>query len=237
MPGAWAALRLAVMRACAAAGRECVVPEVSRNRNFGESGANMNVQAFRRYFSHMGFARVRGSGLAAGLRNMAHVPCDSRRRHAAPARPQAPAADFGDLSYLLLPAYEASQRRLVKDAVLWQRPLQSLRAERGQARARPRPHTAPPARPAPADQARSPQVYLVPYAAEHYALTVKPLRIWPFPRTHHRHLARLPWRNATLLLADRRFCPFLPPALRLLPSAGLQPVAGRRAADCTSTCA
>jgi len=89
----------------------------------------------------------------------------------------------------------------------------------------------------PADQARSPQVYLVPYAAEHYALTVKPLRIWPFPRTHHRHLARLPWRNATLLLADRRFCPFLPPALRLLPSAGLQPVAGRRAADCTSTCA
>ncbi len=73
------------------------------------------------------------------------MPRNTRHRHAARARPQAPAADFGDLSYLLLPAYEESQQRLVEGAVLWQRPLQSLRAERGQARACLRPHTAPPA--------------------------------------------------------------------------------------------
>lgn len=40
------------------AGRECVVPEVSRNRNFGVEGVNMEADTFHRYFSRMAVVQV-----------------------------------------------------------------------------------------------------------------------------------------------------------------------------------
>ena len=36
-------------------GRECVFPEVNRNYNIGEKGANMNSQVFKQYFTQMSF--------------------------------------------------------------------------------------------------------------------------------------------------------------------------------------
>ena len=38
---------------CMTQGRECVVPEVNRNKNIGEVGANMNKQQFRRFLAQM----------------------------------------------------------------------------------------------------------------------------------------------------------------------------------------
>lgn len=38
-----------------AAGRECVFPEVNRNKNIGEKGVNMNSQVFRQYLAQMSF--------------------------------------------------------------------------------------------------------------------------------------------------------------------------------------
>ncbi|KAL3157358.1 hypothetical protein ABBQ32_011839 [Trebouxia sp. C0010 RCD-2024] len=38
-----------------AQGRECVYPEVNRNRNIGEKGANMNSQVFKQYLAQMSF--------------------------------------------------------------------------------------------------------------------------------------------------------------------------------------
>lgn len=39
------------------AGRECVSPEVNRNKNIGERGANMQRPVFRRYLSRMSWSR------------------------------------------------------------------------------------------------------------------------------------------------------------------------------------
>jgi hypothetical protein len=52
-------------------GRECIAPEVNRNRNIGEVGTNMNKQSFRRYLSTMGWSteevgRAGQGGAAAG---------------------------------------------------------------------------------------------------------------------------------------------------------------------------
>eukprot|EP01026_Neomeris_dumetosa_P023967 TRINITY_DN2010_c1_g1_i3.p1 TRINITY_DN2010_c1_g1~~TRINITY_DN2010_c1_g1_i3.p1 ORF type:complete len:331 (-),score=30.33 TRINITY_DN2010_c1_g1_i3:326-1318(-) len=57
-------------------GRQCVAPEVNRNFNIGEKGANMNKSIYKRYLSKMAF------------------------------NDNNPVWDFGDLSYLLKPNYE-----------------------------------------------------------------------------------------------------------------------------------
>ena len=72
-----------------ARGRECVAPEVPRNRNIGEVGANMNAAAFRRYIAAAAFFN--------GSR----------------------AVDWGDLSALLQPAYTAGVAAAVAGAELW----------------------------------------------------------------------------------------------------------------------
>ena len=38
------------------AGRECVAPELNRNSNIGETGANMNKSMFRRFLRSMAWA-------------------------------------------------------------------------------------------------------------------------------------------------------------------------------------
>ena len=156
---------------------------------------------------------------------------------------QAPVADFGDLSYLLLDSYSAEQQRLVDGAELWSSSLHGLHPVPRQAgpwlvacvsscRLRMSTRMLCTAR-----QGSSSQTYLVPYAIEQYADLVNPLGIWPFPRGHHRHMARLPWRGATLLLADRRLCPFLMPEERLHPSKSMRAAPAQRAGDdCISTC-
>ena len=45
-----------------AAGRGCVAPELNRNKNIGETGANMNRRAFRRFLASMAWAEQAVSG-------------------------------------------------------------------------------------------------------------------------------------------------------------------------------
>ena len=59
-PIMWATMQLAAQKQAPllTAGRECVVPEVSRNRNFGMEGVNMEADTFHRYFSRMAVVQV-----------------------------------------------------------------------------------------------------------------------------------------------------------------------------------
>ena len=80
------------------------------------------------------------------------------------------------------------------------------------------------------------QVYLRPYKLEEYEALVKPLKLWPFPRGHQRHLTMLPIQGATVLLADQRSCPLLPENLAIRAHPGLRPTAAARAMDCNLAC-
>lgn len=44
-------------------GRECISPEVSRNKNIGEVGANMNKSAFKRYLATMEWSQAKAVNL------------------------------------------------------------------------------------------------------------------------------------------------------------------------------
>ena len=80
------------------------------------------------------------------------------------------------------------------------------------------------------------QVYLRPYKLEEYEALVRPLKLWPFPRGHQRHLTMLPIQGATVLLADQRSCPLLPDSLTIRAHPGLRPTAAARATDCNLAC-
>lgn len=41
-----------------AKGRECIIPEVNRNFNFGTKGANMNINMYKRLIENMNFYEV-----------------------------------------------------------------------------------------------------------------------------------------------------------------------------------
>ena len=73
-------------------GRECVSPEVNRNKNIGEKGANMQRLVFRKYLSKMSWS-------------------------------QQPVSDWGNLSYLLQPTYDADLSKLIEDAAPFYGPM------------------------------------------------------------------------------------------------------------------
>ena len=67
-------------------------PEVNRNKNIGEKGANMQRLVFRKYLSKMSWS-------------------------------QKPVLEWGDLSYLLQPAYDAELSKLVEEAAAFDGPM------------------------------------------------------------------------------------------------------------------
>ncbi|KAI3435729.1 hypothetical protein D9Q98_001787 [Chlorella vulgaris] len=168
-------------------GRDCIVPEVNRNKNIGEEGANMNKQAFRRYLKTMGWNQNQTVSL------------------------------WGDLSYLLQPAYAAEMRRQLAAAEPWEGQVGAGR----RTAAKPRPGA----------------VYAVYYTFEQYTRLAARMKLWPFPRAHFQHVASIPWMGARFLMADRRFCPLIPEAERVRASEGMQAVAGRQHQNCVDVCA
>ena len=76
------------------------MPDVSRNKNIGEIGANMNTATFNKYLAGMAWA-------------------------------QEPVLDFGDLSYLKLDAFKATQAKLIAGAELWQGSFMDTTLEAG----------------------------------------------------------------------------------------------------------
>jgi hypothetical protein len=79
-------------------------------------------------------------------------------------------SDWGDLSYLLRPAYEASLRSALAEAEPW---------EFSYRRDAPKPQPG--------------HTYLVPYTMEQYSRLAMRLSLWPYPRGHHQHVASIPW--------------------------------------------
>ena len=91
-----------------ARGRDCVSPELNRNKNIGEVGANMDASLYRRWLGHMDWAEPGRAGLPAGA--------------------SAGAGRFGDLSYLLQPRYDAAMRAAIAGASVRVSGAQSPRA-------------------------------------------------------------------------------------------------------------
>jgi len=111
---------------------------------------------------------------------------------------------FGDLSYLLQPAYESATAQLLRTAKPVSVPEGRDSLERWLTKL-------------PTDV---PSLLL--YVREEYQALAKRLGLWgENPRATHNGTItlRLPSR-ATLVLADRRRCPYLPPALRETPADG-----------------
>ena len=79
-------------------------------------------------------------------------------------------SDWGDLSYLLRPAYEASLRSALAEAEPW---------EFSYRRDAPKPQPG--------------HTYLGPYTMEQYSRLAMRLSLWPYPRGHHQHVASIPW--------------------------------------------
>ena len=77
--------------------------------------------------------------------------------------------DFGDLSYLLEAAYSAELARQLSAAQLW-----TLSYSHRQA-------------PTPG------RIYLLPYTIEQYKRVAMRLKLWDFPRGHHKHVASIPF--------------------------------------------
>ena len=194
--------------------RECVVPEVNRNFNIGEVGANMRRDTYAKYLKRMSF-NARDAG------------------------------DFGDLGGLLKDAWDAEVEATVRGAAEW--PWRERTGESPEAWAR-------------RTGVEPGRAILAAYKQEEYEAPPPLVDAWPSPRAHSSMVAMLPSRRAseggggggggegedasredasprTIALADARFCPFLPEALRERPPAGLRATPARRNQDCDAACA
>jgi hypothetical protein len=80
---------------------------------------------------------------------------------------------WGDLSYLLQPAYAAEMRRQLAAAEPWEGQVGAGR----RTAAKPRPGA----------------VYAVYYTFEQYTRLAARMKLWPFPRAHFQHVASIPW--------------------------------------------
>ncbi len=112
-----------------AKGRQCIVPEVNRNKNIGEVGANMNKQQFRRYLANMGWNDKEVQlcvGLFGGVQGCCALICGKYgcsttnkqtfvvcTTHIVVPHTQFQEEEYGDLSYLLHDVYE----QFVVDAI------------------------------------------------------------------------------------------------------------------------
>lgn len=190
-------------------GRECIAPEVNRNRNIGEVGVNVNKHFFKTHLSQMTWQResVRDFGDLSYLtaaRYEEGIRTLLRRSVLRPTTMVALDSPTGGV--------HTSSERLNTGRVT------------GAAGA------------AQALEAPSGHVYLVLYRQEDYAILAKHLHIWTVPRGHFRHVAMLPYRGSIFLLANARACPLLPEGARIRSSVGLVPVPARVNQDCTTAC-
>lgn len=78
--------------------------------------------------------------------------------------------DYGDLSRLLRPAYQAALQAALAAAEPF---------EISYKRDAPKPQPG--------------KTYLIPYVIERYSRVALKLKLWPYPRGHHQHVAIIPW--------------------------------------------
>jgi hypothetical protein len=80
------------------------------------------------------------------------------------------------------------------------------------------------------------KTYLVAYTIEQYLRVSLRLKLWPYPRGHFQHVAAIPWNGSRFLVADRRFCPLLPPEQQLPPTPGMAQIPGEQHQSCNEVC-
>lgn len=173
-------------------GRECVIPEVNRNYNIGEVGANMKRDVYSKYLKHMSLNHVN-------------------------------VKDLGDLSYVLHDAYQRHITDLIERSVTWHWHLEPL--------------TSFGSRKAVSPDGSEPLPILALYRSENYVNLAKHLNIWPYPRGHHKFATVIHAHGYVVVLADERYCPYLPEDVKVRPSRGLQPVAAKQGVNCNAACA
>ncbi|KAJ4456136.1 hypothetical protein; 3-mannosyl-glycoprotein 2-beta-N-acetylglucosaminyltransferase [Paratrimastix pyriformis] len=192
-------------------GRECVVPEVSRNYNIGLNGANMNPSDYERLFRGIAYnqqadidlgdpSRMVKKNYDAWLTGLMH------QSHIVPARAVVSLAR-GDKST------PAGAAMFPGGTATWPS-LDQLGVGDGE------------------------RVVTATYLREEYPGLADQLHIWPVPRGHHDHVLVLHWHDHRLwvILADARHSPFLPESLRVGPSPGFKMIAGRRGENCDVAC-
>ena len=243
------------------------MPEVSRNKNIGEVGANMNAATFRKFLNGIAWAQepVTSFGGLRYLQKDAYEAAQAQAMAAAElwqgsfedahfepgqvcfyAQHHMPMAHGSSLSNdRVSPPFKPASLQAPCSAHVKRQALVQCTAlcrcgmwQTSAAGGRERPSDTAAVMLGDSDVTlRLPaQVYLRPYKLEEYEALVKPLKLWPFPRGHQRHLTMLPIRGATMLLADQRSCPLLPDSLTIRAHPGLRPTAAARATDCNLAC-
>ena len=190
-------------------GRECVIPEVNRNYNIGEVGANMQPDSYNNYVKRMSFSTQEVENL-------------------------------GDISYIVFDAYRDWLVRLIEDAVTW--PWQSenskitLASFLNWAKTN---QLTDNARQIESGLGRAGELtpILALYRSENYETLAKALDLWPFPRGHSQHAAVVHVGGFTVVVADERYCPYLPSRMRMESSPGLRRIAAKQGQDCNEACA
>jgi hypothetical protein len=133
---------------------------------------------------------------------------------------------FGDLSYLLQAPYEKVVHAAVEGAQQLEWPTAWGGATDKEA--------------ALPWMARLPKerASLLLYTREEYRQLAKPLGIWEESQraTHNGTITLRTPNGATLLLADRRKCPYLPEGVQLRPPKGMQTVAAEAGVSCDVAC-
>lgn len=199
--------------------RDCIAPEVNRNRNIGEVGANVDKRFFRDHLSQMNWqaAPVHNFGdlsylVAATYEERMRALLERATLRSAVPQPQ------------LTVSGSSNSISGSKD-----RPLNRFAAAKEGGAV-----TALSA--AQAFDAPGGQVYLVVYRQEDYEKLARHLHIWTVPRGHFQHVAILPNRGSLFLLADARASPLLPEGLRVRATPGLLPVAAQAYQSCDTAC-
>mmetsp|Transcript_11262 Transcript_11262/g.33832 ORF Transcript_11262/g.33832 Transcript_11262/m.33832 type:complete len:752 (-) Transcript_11262:379-2634(-) len=193
--------------------RDCVAPEVNRNRNFGERGANMNRIYHRAYLHYMTWHEdtVRDFGdlsyLVKGNYERGMRTLVDRAR----LRPLPRAGPLPDNVLRGAASRREGNGKFDDVTVSSEDVHRALEAPAG-------------------------HIYLMVYRVEDYPTIARHLRIFPYPRAHFHNIALLPYQGSFFLLADGRMCPLLPDAHRIPPTPGLLPVPAQAFQSCDSAC-
>lgn len=174
-------------------GRDCIIPEISRNHNIGEEGTNMGDGFFQKYLANIALQSSPVSFLKQNARkNVGGVL--SIDTDAAP-----------DLEHMRSAAYEAFLKAEVSAATLlghYSDPhVQTLLREAHAASQRPPTEAAA--------SAANKSNWLVLYDRLHYPALAALLGLIPVPRAAHKGLSSLRLGGRLVYLADVKRCPYL----------------------------
>jgi len=190
-------------------GRDCLIPEISRNKNIGQHGTNMGSNFFGKYLAPIAwYEDANSSDMPYGMRTH-----DGR----------------GEVSLELLRSehYEKEMHRIVAEATVFGD------ASSSDVLGRLRSLASTPAR----LELPPPESFLVTYEKRHYPALAGVFGLLPVPRGVHKGLSSIRLGPHLVYFADVKLCPYLPPPLRFPRNPTITPVPSREGESCTAACA